>query len=114
MLNVPASYSGYGLFAEGDDQLLSWLSVTVGARLDEVQRVGTHFSPRLAAIITPTKHDTFKALYGSAFRSPTLSDLPYQTPPAAGVIANPRLKPETIDTYELAWERQFDSAGKPR
>jgi iron complex outermembrane receptor protein len=109
VLNVPASYSGYGLFAEGEYQLTTWLSLTAGARFDEVQRVGTHLSPRLAAIFTPTKKDTIKALYGSAFRSPTLSDLLYQTPPPSGVIANPRLKPETIDTYELAWERQYDN-----
>jgi outer membrane receptor for ferrienterochelin and colicins len=109
VLNVPASYSGYGLFAEGTDQLFDWFSLTVGARFDEVQRVGTHLSPRIAAIFTPTKKDTIKALYGSAFRSPTLSDLLYQTPPPSGVIDNPKLKPETIDTYELAWERQYDN-----
>jgi iron complex outermembrane receptor protein len=112
VLNVPASYSGYGLFAEGTDQVTSWLSFTAGGRFDEVQRVGTHLSPRLAAILTPTRQDTLKALYGSAFRSPTLSDLLYQTPPPSGVIANPRLKPETIDTYELAWERAYDNGWK--
>jgi iron complex outermembrane receptor protein len=109
ILNVPASYSGFGLFAEGEDQLTRWLSITLGGRFDEVQRIGTHFSPRVAAILTPTKKDTIKLLYGSAFRSPTLSDLLYQTPPPSGVIANPKLKPETIDTYELAWERQYDN-----
>jgi len=109
VLNVPASYSAYGVFAEATDQLTDWLSLTAGARFDEVQRVGTNLSPRFAAILTPTKQDTIKALYGSAFRSPTLSDLLYQTPPPSGVIANPQLKPEKIDTYELAWERQYDN-----
>jgi outer membrane receptor for ferrienterochelin and colicins len=109
ILNVPASYSSYGLFAEGEEQFTRWLSVTVGGRFDDVQRVGNNLSPRFAAIITPTKRDTFKALYGSAFRSPTLADLLYQTPPPSGVITNPDLKPEKIDTYELAWERQYDN-----
>jgi iron complex outermembrane receptor protein len=107
VLNVPASYSGYGLFAEGTDQLTKWLSLTVGGRFDEVQRVGSHVSPRVAVIWTPEKSDAIKALYRSAFRSPTLSDLLYHTPPPSGVIANPNLKPETIDTYELEWDRDY-------
>ncbi len=109
VLNVPASYSAFGVFAEGEERLTPWLSVTVGGRFDQVQRVGSNVSPRVAAIFTPTKEDTIKLLYGSAFRSPTLSDLLYQTPPPSGVDANPHLKPEKIDTYEVAWERQFHS-----
>ncbi|MBV8781616.1 MAG: TonB-dependent receptor [Phycisphaerae bacterium] len=107
ILNVPASYSSFGLFVEGEQKVTSWLTVTVGGRFDEVQRVGTNLSPRVAVVVTPTKQDTIKALYGSAFRSPTLADLLYATPPPSGVIANPDLHPEKIATYELAWEHQY-------
>jgi iron complex outermembrane receptor protein len=106
-LNIPASFNSVGFFAEGEIKPTSWLSITAGARLDQVQRVGTSASPRFAGIISPTKDDTIKALYGRAFRDPNLYELLYTSPPPDGTVGNLNLKPEIVDTYELAWERQY-------
>jgi iron complex outermembrane receptor protein len=107
VLNIPASYNSVGAFVEGEYKPVDWLSITAGARVDRVQRVGTNFSPRAAIIITPTKEDAVKILYGRAFREPNLYELLYTSPPPDGLIGNPTLKPEVVDTYEIAWERSF-------
>jgi outer membrane receptor for ferrienterochelin and colicins len=107
VLNIPASYNSVGAFAEDEYKPTSWLSITTGVRVDQVQRVGTSVSPRFAGIITPTKEDTIKALYGRAFRDPNLYELLYTSPPPDGLVGNLQLKPEIVDTFELAYERQY-------
>ena len=107
VLDIPASYNSVAGFVEDEYKPTNWLSVTTGVRIDQVQRVGTSVSPRLAAIVTPDKCDAFKALYGRAFRDPNLYELLYTSPPPNGLIGNAALKPEVVDTYELIWERQY-------
>ncbi|HET6248354.1 MAG TPA: TonB-dependent receptor [Tepidisphaeraceae bacterium] len=105
VLNIQSSLSYWGIFAEGEEKLTDWLSLTVGGRVDNTQRIGVSFSPRFAAIFTPTKVDTIKVLYGRAFRTPNLYELMYASPGAN--VPNPNLKSEVVDTYELVYERQF-------
>ncbi len=105
VLNIPASVNYWGVFTEGQYELTDWLSLTGGVRLDGVQRIGTAVSPRFAAVITPNKEDTFKILYGRAFRTPNLYELLYSDPGSS--TPNPYLRPEVVNTYEFVWERQF-------
>jgi outer membrane receptor for ferrienterochelin and colicins len=107
VLNIPASYNSVAGFAEDEFKPADWLSLTTGVRVDQVQRVGTSVSPRFAAIYTPTKQDAFKALYGRAFRDPSLYELLYTSPPPDGLIGNTALKPEVVDTYEVIWEHSY-------
>jgi outer membrane receptor for ferrienterochelin and colicins len=107
LLHVPSSYNSEALFTEAELKATSWLTLTGGVRLDQVQRIGLNVSPRVAAVITPNKQDTFKALYGRAFRDPNLYEFEYASPGAN--TPNPKLNPEVVDTYELIWERQFKS-----
>lgn len=106
ILNVDASDNYWGLFTEGEYRLTTWLDLTGGLRLDEVQRVGLHFSPRFAAVFSPTSEDAIKLLYGRAFRAPNLYELLYAAP--AANTPNIHLHSEVVDTYEAAWERQLD------
>lgn len=106
VLDLPASYNAFGVFAEGEWKATSWLRLTAGLRFDQIQRVGGTFSPRFAAVVTPDKPDTLKALYGRAFRAPNLYEQLYAAP---GNTPNPSLKPEICDTFELVWERQFEN-----
>jgi iron complex outermembrane receptor protein len=105
VLHVPSSYNSAAIFTEGELKATSWLTVTAGVRLDQVQRIGSSVSPRLAAVITPTNQDTFKALYGRAFRDPNLYELEYNDP--GSNTPNPNLRPEVVDTFEGIWDREF-------
>ena len=75
-----------------------------GVRHDHVSTFGGTTNPRLAAVITPVKNGTLKLLYGQAFRAPTVYEMHYET---FGVLSNPGLRPEKIDTYELVYEHAF-------
>lgn len=107
IVNVSKSYNSVGVFAEAEWKATGWLTFVTGGRVDQIQDVGTEFSPRAAAIVTPNKADTYKLLYGRAFRQPNIYEMFYTSP---GISAgNPNLKPEEVDTYELVYERQFAS-----
>ncbi len=64
---------------------------------EDFQRV----TPRAALIVTPTSNQSFKYLFGKAFRAPNEYELnAYYF--GAGVQ---NLRPESIDTQEIVWER---------
>lgn len=105
LLDLESTDNSWGLFAEAEYKATDWVTFTGGLRLDRLQRTGTSISPRLAAIFSPTQHDTVKALYGRAFRAPSLYELFYAAPGAN--TPNPLLQPEICDTYEIAWEHEF-------
>ncbi len=104
LLSTEPTYNSFGVFVEAEFKATSWLTLVLGGRLDKVQRFGLNSSPRAAAILTPTKVDTIKAMYGRAFRSPNLYEQFYNVPGNTGNLA---LRPEICDTYELAWERKI-------
>ncbi len=80
------------------------LILNAGVRYDYYSTFGGTVNPRIALIYTPFDGTVFKALYGSAFRAPNALELYYQTP-SSMQKANPDLKPEIIDTYELIYEQ---------
>ena len=56
----------------------------------------------MALIYQPFEKTTLKALYGQAFRAPNVYELYYRDG-GLSEKANPKLKPEKIQTYELLW-----------
>ena len=87
----------YGVFVQGDFELRKELHLTGGARYDQYGEYDPSINPRLALIYNPVEQSTFKALYGSAFRSPNFLEL-----------SDPRfqdIKPEEITSYELVYEQ---------
>jgi outer membrane receptor protein involved in Fe transport len=72
----------------------------LGVRYDRY-RGANRVSPRAAAIFAQSPNQSFKYLYGNAFRAPNAYELEYHT---AGV-SNIELSPESIDTHEIVWER---------
>jgi len=76
--------------------------LTAGVRYDHYSDFGSTINPR-AALVWQTRYDLVtKLLYGRAFRAPTLSELYAKNTPVN--TGNPELDPETIDTYELAFD----------
>ena len=79
--------------------------LTSGLRHDHYSVFGYTTYPR-AAIVWQTDYNlTTKLLYGRAFRAPSFAELYNINNPV--VLGNPKLKPETIDTLELAFDYQI-------
>ncbi|MBU0483119.1 MAG: TonB-dependent receptor [Proteobacteria bacterium] len=78
--------------------------LTAGLRYDHYSDFGDTVNPR-AALVWETRYDlTTKLMYGRAFRPPSFTELYAQNNPANK--GNTDLKPETIETVELAFDYQ--------
>ncbi|MBF0560262.1 MAG: TonB-dependent receptor [Nitrospirae bacterium] len=76
--------------------------LTAGVRYDDYSDFGDAVSPRVALVWNTTADLVTKVMYGRAFRPPSFGELHYQNNPT--VLGNINLKPETIDTYEVAFD----------
>jgi len=83
-----------GLYVQDEITLSRKTSLNLGLRRDQYQVFGGSTNPRAALIYNPGEHTTLKALFGDAFRAPTVYELYY------GSHANPDLMPERIRTFE--------------
>ncbi|MEJ2201099.1 MAG: TonB-dependent receptor [Desulfuromonadaceae bacterium] len=78
--------------------------LTAGVRYDHYSDFGDTVNPRMA-LVWSTRHNlTTKLLYGRAFRAPSFSEQFAANNPVT--LGNPDLDPETIDTFELAFDYQ--------
>jgi iron complex outermembrane receptor protein len=78
--------------------------LTAGIRYDHYSDFGNTVNPRLALVWQARHNLTGKLLYGRAFRAPSFSELFLINNPAN--LGNPNLKPENINTLELALKYQ--------
>ena len=86
------------LFAQDEFKPVRWLILNAGVRYDrydDFQRL----TPRTAVIVMPSHSQSFKYLFGSAFRAPNAFEL------NSFYFGVPNLRPESIDTHEVVWER---------
>jgi vitamin B12 transporter len=75
-------------------------------RYDDNDAFGAHTTYRIApsVLIPETGGTQLKASYGTGFKAPTLSQL-YVSFPAFGFFANPNLKPEQSEGYDIGFEQ---------
>jgi outer membrane cobalamin receptor len=99
-----SSVSAY--YIQDEFRLSDTLILNGGVRLDHYSTFGDTTNPRLAVIYKPFKQSVIKALYGEAFRAPTVYELYYND---GSVTSKPsgNLSPEKIRTYELDYEQQY-------
>jgi iron complex outermembrane receptor protein len=76
--------------------------LTAGVRYDTFTQFGDSINPRIALVWATTHNLTTKFLYGRAFRAPSFSELFAENNPS--LIGNANLKPEIIDTLEMAFD----------
>jgi iron complex outermembrane receptor protein len=76
--------------------------LTTGIRYDDYSDFGSTINPRVALVWTTSINLTSKFLYGSAFRAPSFAEMRNINNPTN--LGNPDLNPETIDTFELAFD----------
>jgi iron complex outermembrane receptor protein len=82
-------------------------TLTAGLRHDHYSDFGGTTNPRLALVWETAYNLTTKLLYGRAFRAPSFVELYTINNPVA--LGNPDLKPETIDSTELAFAWQVQA-----
>lgn len=96
----------WALYAQDEIAAADALMLNLGIRYDAMGTGESMLNPRAAAIVTPARGSTVKAIYGSAFRAPSVRERYYASPTASPPhIGNPDLKPEKIKTYELVYEQ---------
>lgn len=78
--------------------------LTAGVRRDQYSDFGGTTNPRVALVWETAYNLTSKLLYGRAFRPPSFSELYNINNPVA--LGNPNLKPESIESVELAFAWQ--------
>ena len=104
--NVRADISS--LYAQLQKQFNSTWEAIAGGRYDYYSQIGGHFSPRLGLIAHASPQDSFKLLYGEAFRAPvTIERYSSNT---STFVGNPDLQPETVTTWELIWLRKMGAS----
>jgi len=88
------------VYVQDEIKLTRWLIANGGLRYDayqDFQRV----TPRAALIAIPSSNQSFKYLFGQAFRAPNQ----YERNAFYFGEATGSLRPESISTHELVWER---------
>jgi outer membrane receptor for ferrienterochelin and colicins len=91
-----------GVHGQADVELIEPLRLNAGVRYDYFESFGGTTNPRLGLIYAPWESTTFKLLYGTAFRAPNVYERFF---PLGDLPPDPRLDPETIQTYEAVWEQ---------
>lgn len=89
-----------GVYLQDEVKLAPWLIGTIGLRYDGYEQF-MRVTPRAALIAMPSPTQSYKYLFGSAFRAPNAYEL-------NAVYFGDRvnaLRPEAIDTHEVVWER---------
>ncbi|XXF75266.1 TonB-dependent receptor [Myxococcaceae bacterium GXIMD 01537] len=119
-----------GFFAQDQWTVVAPLTLTFGFRVDATELptvdangaiTGTElvpsFNPRVGLVLSATDSLVLKALYGRAFRSPTLQELVETIPNTdfnqGRFVGNPELRPATVDTFEFGADL-VQAAGESR
>jgi len=103
--DVSSSETVIGTYLDSQIELTKKLHLNAGVRYDHYDTFGNTINPRGGLIWKPWEKTSVKLLYGTAFRAPNAYQRDFS---GVGFLANPNLKPETIDTYELLAEHYFN------
>ena len=88
------------VYLQDEIKLAPRLLANGGLRYDRYEQF-SRVTPRAALIATPSSSQSFKYLFGGAFRAPNS----YELNPFYFGDRTLDLRPETINTHELVWER---------
>jgi len=98
----------WALYLQDEARLGDHVILNAGVRHDGYDTFGGTTNPRLALIVSLGEATSIKFLYGKAFRAPNAYEL-YYNDGGFSQKSNPNLRPETIQTYEIALEHAFGS-----
>jgi outer membrane receptor for ferrienterochelin and colicins len=93
----------HAVYVQDEIKLTSWLIANGGLRYDAYE-VFQRVTPRAALIAIPSPNQSFKYLFGQAFRAPNQYEQNFFNFGEATL----NLRPESISTHELVWERYLN------
>jgi outer membrane receptor protein involved in Fe transport len=93
-----------GFYAQIDHQLLPSVKLVAGFQSNKFAGIPLSTVPRGGVIWSPSHIVSVKALYGEAFRPPSLDETTLDLPDIHG---NPNLRPEIVETFDLGVTFQF-------
>jgi outer membrane receptor for ferrienterochelin and colicins len=92
------SRPGAGVYAQLDHRLLDTLKVIGGFQANKIGALDLDVVPRAGVIWSPAQRVSVKALYGKAFRAPSINETRLNHPQLAG---NPNLVPEKVGSLDV-------------
>jgi len=108
ILDTPNKQSGKSYrneiagYVDFRQDLMDWLTVDLGARVDYHNIAGTEFVPQAGVVVRPIEAGEIKAMASKGFRNPTMREM-YLYPPS-----NTDLEPERLWNYELSWNHRLE------
>jgi outer membrane receptor for ferrienterochelin and colicins len=104
-VSAHGSQSGPGFYAQIDHRLTDAVSLIGGFQVVKIESIPVAVLPRTGVIWTPAYRWRVKALYGDAFRAPSLDEELLNSPYLKG---NPHLLPERVGTLDVGVFYQTD------
>ena len=92
-----------GAYVQDEWHVSDKVALHLGGRVDryELPTPRSVFNPRGAIVFEPTTRTAIKALFGQAFRAPSVYELYYLS---SDIVVNEDLKSETVKNYEVVFE----------
>jgi len=98
---------GSGFYVQHEHRLTDDLKLIGGVQANKIGSLALNVVPRAGILWNPATHFTIKALYGGAFRAPSLDETGLTHP---GLTGNPKLVPEKVGTLDLQVSYQNNRA----
>ncbi len=95
--------SFWALYFQQELKLRHNLNLTLGSHYDDYPLLTGVINPRIAFVYKPFGQSTFKILYGTAFRAPSIYEKYYTD--ELTMVGNDKLDPEKVETIEGIWEQ---------
>ncbi|HEX9911917.1 MAG TPA: TonB-dependent receptor [candidate division Zixibacteria bacterium] len=95
--------SFWALYFQQEFKLRHNLNLTLGSHYDDYPLLTGVINPRIAFVYKPFGQSTFKILYGTAFRAPSIYEKYYTD--EMTMVGNDKLDPEKVETIEGIWEQ---------
>ena len=108
-VNSHRSCWSYAAFVQDEYEVTRKFKVNAGVRYDGITGYDGSTSPRIGLIYRAWPKTSFKLLYGSAFRTPTVFERFYGAAVASNsqYLTNSRLHSESIKNIEAVWEQHL-------
>ena len=90
--------SASAAYAQIDHRLAGGVKLIGGFQANKMEGLGLDVVPRGGVIWSPAPRWNVKALYGQAFRAPSINETSLNHP---GLQGNPSMRPENVATFDL-------------